>query len=193
MDILPNELILEIISYLPNHALQEFMKTSKKNCELCGLVWKRKYMILVDGNRQIGFYKDLIGKPKLVYYFLKYTHGLHKHMMQILKPMINKMYQPSMYGISYEKKITMFYECFDLYVKFKDFILNHNATSKLKVIIQEKLHQFLFEKKNDYGSNQARQISHKYYPILFSEIYYLTLLINTKCNNRKIRSRYGIE
>lgn len=190
MNTLPDEIVLEIISYLSNHSLQEFMKSSKTNCELCQVVWKRKYEGVVDKNPLIGFYKDLLGETKLVYYYRKYSRGLKKHLVDSLKPKMNRVTQV---GISHREKITLVYEAFDLYVKFKDIFLNHKSLTRLVESVQNKLHGFIFETKTDYGSQQAREIAHKYYPLLFPEIYHLILLMGSKHSNTKIRSKYGIK
>lgn len=194
MKTIPKEIIIYIIEFLPNYSIQEFMKTSKTNCQHCEVVWKKKYNSLVDGNRLIGFYQYLLGKTKLVYYYRKYSRGLEKYLVDSLKPKICLANENGVHRISHHQKIDLIYECFDLYVQFKDILLHHKSLIGLKKTVQEKLHTFLFERKTYYGSQQAIEIAHKYYPLLFPQIYYLTLVINLVYNkeNLVIRAKYGI-
>jgi hypothetical protein len=110
METLPNEIIVCILEFLPNHSLQDFMKTSRSNCELCEIVWKRKYMNLVDGNPRIGFYKNLIGETKLVYYYRKYSHGLKKHFVDSQNEIMKKINQKGENVISYQERNKLVYE-----------------------------------------------------------------------------------
>jgi hypothetical protein len=100
------------------------------------------------------------------------------------------MSQRMIYGISFQEKMIMMNECFDLYVKFKDFLLHHMRLTKLKETVREKLHEFLMEERSGFGSHKGREVAHKYYPLLFPEVYYFTLLMYS--GYKIIRDKYGI-
>jgi hypothetical protein len=209
MESLPKEMILEIISYLPNYSIQQFMKTSKSNCELCEVVWKRKLESFVEGYHMN---KDPLGKTplgkkleslvdddcqtgysflktKLVYNYRKYSRGLEQYLVDEIRPKINQMSDSQM--ISHRTKLSLLNECFDLYVLFKDIFLHHNVLSKLKETIRNKLHEFLMSEKSDFGSNRSREMSYQYYPLLFPEVFYFTLFINS--GFKIIGNKYGIQ
>jgi hypothetical protein len=193
MESLPNEIVLEIISWLPNYDLQEFGKTSKTNCQLCEIVWKRKYMNLVDGNCRIGFYKNLIGETKLVYYYRKYTRGLQKHLVDSQTEILKKINQKGENIISHREKNKLVYETFDIYVKFKDILLHHRKLLKVKEIAEQKLKSFLFPEKNTQGDRIGLTVAHKYYPLLFPENYYWTLILKMGYHNQRITDKYGMK
>jgi hypothetical protein len=195
MESLPNEIVLEIISWLPNYDLQEFGKTSKTNCQLSEVIWKRKYMNLVDGNPRIGFYKDLLDNTKLVYYYRKYTRGLQRHLVHSQNELMKKINQKEGNGnlISLLEKNKLVYETFDIYVKFKDILLHHRKLLKVKEIAEQKLKSFLFPEKNTQGDRIGLTIGHKYYPLLFPENYYWTLIINIGYHNQRITDKYGMK
>jgi hypothetical protein len=161
--VLPRDMMNEILSKLNNHDLFQYSISCKIAHESADHIWgKRYYDIFPRLQRMIESHSLDLSELQLnenSKWYTKYTETIYFVLLKTLSKLMNQVNIHDNHNNSpLEKMLDIIHQTMDLmkqHQKFKNFLK----------IVEQKLSEFMF-----YGSFNRRQIANKYYPLLFRYI-----------------------
>jgi hypothetical protein len=156
-EVLPREMICEVMKYLSERELSVYGQVSKTTLESSEMEWKMRYERLFFEKKE-----DTTVMTE-IYWMKNYTTNYKNYFSVIFKEMIHKFELPTTQTRQQKKSIIS--EMFDFILENQHIVFRMKRFDTLKKAIQKKLNDFL------EGDEVECQIADKYYPLLYPEEY----------------------
>lgn len=159
-EVLPREMICEVIKYLSEQDLTTYGQVSKMTLESSEMEWKIRYERLTfEKKEDTSIMTD-------IYWMKNYIVNYKNYFSVNFKKMLDSF---SFVHTKQEKKIIMS-KMFDFILENRNIVFGTKYYAKFREAIYAKLNEFL------EGNEIECQIADKYYPLLFPEEYPIAVI-----------------